>query len=258
MNRKFQSNGEDKKGGLYHLLLRLPRKIQIRVGALDRKIFPSGYYIYTGSARRGLSHRLGRHLRRRKKRHWHIDFLTTVAPLKQILIDVSDRFTECQAHQTIMNAPGAEVIVAGFGSSDCRCRSHLAYFKKRPPLREAALISSPGHAKKIRPLLLISIFGTEILRGGSAMTKGDLIESIRNSSNGLSKKAAEEVVGAVFSTLSKTLKKEGRFAYPGFGVFTVKKRKARKGRNPKTGEAITIKASKTVGFKPAPSLKKSL
>ncbi|NKE72818.1 HU family DNA-binding protein [Candidatus Manganitrophus noduliformans] len=90
------------------------------------------------------------------------------------------------------------------------------------------------------------------------MTKGELIESIRKSSNGLSRKAAEEVVGAVFSTLSKTLKKEGRVAYPGFGVFTVKKRKARKGRNPKTGEAITIKASKTVGFKPAPSLKKSL
>jgi len=90
------------------------------------------------------------------------------------------------------------------------------------------------------------------------MTKGDLIESIQKSSNGMSKKAAEEVVGAVFSTLSKTLKKEGRFAYPGFGVFTVKKRKARKGRNPKTGEAITIKASKTVGFRPAPSLKKIL
>ncbi len=90
------------------------------------------------------------------------------------------------------------------------------------------------------------------------MTKGELIESVQKSSNGLSKKAAGEVVGVVFSTLSKTLKKEGRVAYPGFGVFTVRKRKARKGRNPRTGEAITIKPSKTVGFKPAPSLKEIL
>lgn len=90
------------------------------------------------------------------------------------------------------------------------------------------------------------------------MTKGELIESIRKSSNGLSKKAAGEVVEAVFAALGRSLKKEGRIAYPGFGVFTVRKRKARKGRNPRTGEAITIKPSKTVGFKPAPSLKKSL
>lgn len=90
------------------------------------------------------------------------------------------------------------------------------------------------------------------------MTKGDLIESVRKSSNGLSRKAAGEVVEVVFSALGRSLKKEGRVAYSGFGVFTVKKRKARKGRNPKTGEAITIKASKTVGFKPTPSLKKSL
>lgn len=136
MNRKFRSNGEDKKGGLYHLLLHLPRKIQIRVGALGRQIFPSGYYVYTGSARRGLSHRIARHLRKRKNRHWHIDYLTAAAPVERILIDVSDRFTECQAHQAVMNIPGAEVIVAEFGSSDCRCRSHLAYFEKKPVVQD--------------------------------------------------------------------------------------------------------------------------
>ena len=54
------------------------------------------------------------------------------------------------------------------------------------------------------------------------------------------------------------LKKEKRFAYPSFGTFTVRSRKARKGRNPQTGEEIKIKASKTVGFKPAPTLKSSL
>ncbi|MBT5633626.1 MAG: HU family DNA-binding protein, partial [Nitrospina sp.] len=56
----------------------------------------------------------------------------------------------------------------------------------------------------------------------------------------------------------KAIKKEKRFAYPSFGTFTVRSRKARKGRNPRTGEEIKIKASKTVGFKPAPTLKNSL
>jgi DNA-binding protein HU-beta len=94
--------------------------------------------------------------------------------------------------------------------------------------------------------------------GGEAMTKGELIGSVQKSSNGLSRKAVGKIVEAVFFTLGRSLKKEGRFAYPGFGVFTVKRRKARKGRNPRTGEAITIKPSKTVGFRPAPFLKKSL
>jgi len=45
---------------------------------------------------------------------------------------------------------------------------------------------------------------------------------------------------------------------PGFGTFSVRARKARKGRNPQNGDVINIKASRTVGFKPAPSLKKGL
>lgn len=136
MNKKFQSYGEDKRGGLYHLLLHLPRRIQVRVGALGRQIFPSGYYIYTGSAKRGLTHRIARHLRKRKKQHWRIDYLTAVAPVERILIDVSDRFTECRRHRGIMNLQGAEVIIRGFGSSDCRCRSHLAYFEKKPVVQD--------------------------------------------------------------------------------------------------------------------------
>lgn len=155
MNRKFQSHGEDKRGGLYHLLLYLPRKISIRVGALGRQIFPSGYYIYTGSARWGLAHRLARHLRKRKKRHWHIDYLTAFARVERILIDVSRRHTECQRHQAVMDRAGAEVIVAEFGSSDCRCRSHLAYFEKKPVVQDllnsgfSLVVTPQKHPQKI-------------------------------------------------------------------------------------------------------------
>ena len=60
------------------------------------------------------------------------------------------------------------------------------------------------------------------------------------------------------ASIRKAIKKDKRFTYPGFGTFTVRNRKARKGRNPQTGEEIKINASMTVGFKPAPTLKNSL
>ena len=88
------------------------------------------------------------------------------------------------------------------------------------------------------------------------MTKAELIETVAG--EGMTKKAAGEMVDALFATLAKTIKKEGRFAYPGFGTWTVRQRKARKGRNPQTGAEIKIKASKTVGFKPAKELKGGL
>ncbi|MBM4356330.1 MAG: HU family DNA-binding protein [Deltaproteobacteria bacterium] len=90
------------------------------------------------------------------------------------------------------------------------------------------------------------------------MTKAELIEKIQGSVEGLTKKQTGELVNSVFDALAAAVKKEGRFSYPGFGTFTVKKRKARKGRNPRTGKEITIKASKTVAFKPAPTLKDKL
>lgn len=92
------------------------------------------------------------------------------------------------------------------------------------------------------------------------MTKADFVDQVVKASAeaNLSKKAAGSLIDDIFGTLGKAIKKEGRFSYPGFGTFTVKKRSARKGRNPRTGAEIKIKASKTVGFKPAPSLKKTL
>ena len=89
------------------------------------------------------------------------------------------------------------------------------------------------------------------------MTKAELIASVQDCGCGcdLSKKAIEEIIDCTFQTIAKDIKKSKRFLYPGFGTFKVKKRKARTGRNPQTGEKIKIKASKTVGFKPAPGLK---
>jgi DNA-binding protein HU-beta len=92
------------------------------------------------------------------------------------------------------------------------------------------------------------------------LTKSELVEAVIKSCKGddVSKRLAGDIVDATFQAIAKAVKKEKRFAMPGFGTFTVRNRKARKGRNPQTGEEIKIKASKTVGFKPAPTLKNSL
>ena len=92
------------------------------------------------------------------------------------------------------------------------------------------------------------------------MTKDQLIESVKKSCNGddISKRLTGDILDAAFGSIQKAIKKNKRFSYPGFGTFLVRNRKARKGRNPQTGAEIQIKASKTVGFKPAPKLKSSL
>lgn len=91
------------------------------------------------------------------------------------------------------------------------------------------------------------------------MTKAELVERVaKDLGPGVTKKVATQAVESVFEHLHKSIKKEKRFTYPGFGTWTVKKRKARKGRNPKTGEEIKIPPTKTVVFKPAPHFKASL
>ncbi len=89
------------------------------------------------------------------------------------------------------------------------------------------------------------------------MTKADLINAVAKATK-LSKRAAGDAVDATFGYLARSIRKDKRAQVSGFGTFTVRSRKARKGINPQTGDVIRIKASKTVGFKPAPDLKKGL
>jgi DNA-binding protein HU-beta len=89
------------------------------------------------------------------------------------------------------------------------------------------------------------------------MNKADLVEIVRETA-GCTKAAAGEAVDAVFDAMGKAMKKEGGFTIVGFGTFKVSKRAARKGRNPQTGEAIKIAASKSVRFKASSHLKERL
>ncbi|HLM43506.1 HU family DNA-binding protein [Archangium sp.] len=89
------------------------------------------------------------------------------------------------------------------------------------------------------------------------MTKAELVEAVAAQSR-LTKKSAAEILDIVFANIGKAVKRDQRFSYPGFGTWSVRSRKARKIRNPQTNEMMKLKASKTVGFRPAKELKNSL
>ena len=86
------------------------------------------------------------------------------------------------------------------------------------------------------------------------MNKSEIIDAVA-AEHELTKVKSKELVEQIFGFIGSDLKKEGRFSFPDLGTFTVGQRAARTGRNPATGETITIKASKTVRFKAAPALK---
>ena len=89
------------------------------------------------------------------------------------------------------------------------------------------------------------------------MTKSEIIAEIANKSN-LTKADAEKALNSFVEITKDTLREEGRLALAGFGSFIVSERKERQGRNPQTGEMMTIKASKTVRFRAGKALKESL
>jgi DNA-binding protein HU-beta len=92
-------------------------------------------------------------------------------------------------------------------------------------------------------------------RQGASMSKA-FIASIIQESAALTGAAANRAAGDLMDAIVKELKKSGKFTLPSFGTFTVRRTKARKGLNPRTGESIKVKAGKTVRFKASPTLKK--
>ena len=88
------------------------------------------------------------------------------------------------------------------------------------------------------------------------MNKGDLVKEVAKVVK--TKKEAQAALDCVISSIAKSLKKGEDVTLTGFGTFKVVKRKARKGRNPRTGEAIKIKASKAPKFVPGKTLKATI
>ena len=89
------------------------------------------------------------------------------------------------------------------------------------------------------------------------MTKADLISSMAKDSK-ITKTAAEKALNAFTGSVTKALKKGDKITLTGFGTFSTARRKARKGRNPRTGQEIKIGATKVARFKPGNKLRQSV
>jgi Uri superfamily endonuclease len=106
----------------YQLHIDVPRLVRCTVGRFGVMEFPTGRYVYTGSARRGLEARIARHLSSRKTLRWHIDHLLA-APGVVVVGVVRSQCPECALNRLVRGS----TPVPGFGASDCRagCGAHL-------------------------------------------------------------------------------------------------------------------------------------
>ncbi len=89
------------------------------------------------------------------------------------------------------------------------------------------------------------------------MNKSELIEAVADAAD-VSKAAAAKAVDAMTDTITRTLKTGKQVTIVGFGTFLIRERRARMGRNPRTGETIQISASRAPAFKPGKALKDAL
>ena len=109
------------------MVLNLPEEQMVPVGKLGMCKFIAGYYFYFGSALNGLEGRLSRHLRSEKKLHWHIDYLAVVSDVVDVWWIEDEARRECEWAASARGVTGVSIPVPKFGSSDCRCTSHLMY-----------------------------------------------------------------------------------------------------------------------------------
>jgi len=91
------------------------------------------------------------------------------------------------------------------------------------------------------------------------MTKKEFVEQLLEKTGlEVTKKDMEEIFNKTFELLTEQTVKDGKFTVSGFGTFRLRQRNARKARNPKTGETIKVKASKSIAFKASNTLKDKL
>ncbi|MEN3190026.1 MAG: GIY-YIG nuclease family protein [Atribacterota bacterium] len=119
----------------YVLVIEISKDFEIIVGKLGKVFFKKGNYIYIGSAKACLEARLRRHLKKDKKSFWHIDYLLKSKKTKILQIWIIDKKMECQTAEVFCQDPTTEIIKKGFGSSDCKCVSHLFYIKNKELLK---------------------------------------------------------------------------------------------------------------------------
>lgn len=127
--------------GTYSLIIYLPKDSEIKVGKLGKIKFMKGNYAYIGSALKNLEKRVERHLREEKKLHWHIDYLLEEAQIEKVLYGKGKERKECSiAHYLTGKFPS----IKNFGSSDCKCGSHLFFSEDSTELNKSVVKSFKG------------------------------------------------------------------------------------------------------------------
>jgi len=123
--------------GVYVLVISVDKDISVNVGALGVVNFEKGLYAYVGSAQKSLEKRIERHLGRTKRKFWHIDYLLDddVEVLK-VLYENAGKSEECKVAKKISKEG---IPIKSFGSSDCKCKSHLFKIEDYEFLREFML-----------------------------------------------------------------------------------------------------------------------
>lgn len=127
---------ENKNSGIYLLEIRLKKAEDIKVGALGVCQFKPGYYYYIGSAQKNLKSRVERHFKAEKKFHWHIDYLLAKAEINNYYSFKAAKSFECKLFNYLNDIEKFKVPIDGFGSSDCKCISHLLYTEEKLDLKE--------------------------------------------------------------------------------------------------------------------------
>ena len=131
--------------GAYILLLRASKDFSKRIGSLGRMHFEKGNYVYVGSAQSSLFPRFERHYAKRKKRlHWHIDYLTTSKNFnvkRAVYSSTNRKEFECRLSSKVSELPFSKPILS-FGSTDCKygCKSHLFMLKSTEKQAIASII----------------------------------------------------------------------------------------------------------------------
>jgi len=119
---------------IYYLKIKVNTNIKIRTGKLGYFEFPAGIYLYTGSGGRNPEKRVERHLKKDKKKFWHIDYLLadSDANVTGYRIFNTTYRSECSLNKMLEKHLKGRHIVKKFGASDCKegCLSHLLYLAK--------------------------------------------------------------------------------------------------------------------------------
>jgi Uri superfamily endonuclease len=138
--------------GVYVLIIKVEKDTYVNVGAKGKLAFESGFYAYVGSAQKDLEQRLRRHLKRRKRKFWHIDYLLDdeATEVVKVFHEHARKTQECLIARSI-GEKGEPVV--GFGSSDCSCKSHLfridGYKFLQESMRELDMKKTSARSSKV-------------------------------------------------------------------------------------------------------------